>query len=119
MKHSVLEQLLVVRVEAVVVQPHTVALVVLAVGAVTRVDQEEGGALGNVQVGVVLVREVGLKRPHSSTLVTVADTDQLVRVAPASGCESHNLAELGELCSDLAEGPDVQIQKGDAERWRT
>ena len=48
MKHSVLEQLLVVRVEAVVMQPHTVALVVLAVGAVTRVDQEEGGALGNV-----------------------------------------------------------------------
>ena len=94
MKHSVLEQLLVVRVEAVVVQPHTVALVVLAVGAVTRVDQEEGGALGNVQIGVVLVREVGLKRPHSSTLVTVADTDQLVRVAPASRCESHNLAEL-------------------------
>ena len=76
-----------VRVQAAVVLSHTlqcVSFVVLAVGTVARVDQEEGGALGNVQVGVVLVREVGLKRPHSSTLVTVADTDQLVRVAPAS-----------------------------------
>ena len=97
MQHSVVEQLLVVRVKAAVVLSHTlqsVPFVVLAVRTVTGVDQEEGGALGNVQIGIVLVREVGLECAHSSTLVTVTYADQLISVASASRSEPHNFTKL-------------------------
>ena len=67
---------------------------VLAVGTVARVDQEKGGALGNVQIWIVLVREVGLERTYSGTLVTVTYADQLVSVASAPRSESHNFSKL-------------------------
>ena len=85
------------RVQAAVVLPHalqSITFMVLAVGAVARVDQEEGGALGNVQIGIVLVREVGLESTHSGTLVTVTYADQLVSVASAPRSESHNFSKL-------------------------
>ena len=97
MQHAVVEQLLVVRVQAAVVLSHTlqsIPFVVLAVRTVARVDQEEGGALGNIQIWIVLVREVGLECTHSSTLVTVTYADQLVSVASAPRSEPHNFAKL-------------------------
>ena len=86
-----------VRVKAAVVLSHTlqsIPFVVLTVRTVTRVDQEEGGALGNIQIWIVLVREVGLECTHSSTLVTVTYADQLVSVASAPRSEPHNFAKL-------------------------
>ena len=86
-----------VRVQAAVVLSHTlqsVSFVVFAVGTVARVDQEEGGALGNVQVGIVLVREVGLECAHGSTLVTVTYADQFISVASTSRSEPHNFTKL-------------------------
>ena len=86
-----------VRMQAAVVLAYTlqcVAFVVLAVGTVARVDQEEGGALGNVQIGIVLVREMGLECSHGGTLVTVTYADQLVSVASTSRGESHNFTKL-------------------------
>ena len=86
-----------VRVKAAVVLSHTlqsVPFVVLAVRTVAGVDQEEGGALGNIQIWIVLVREVGLECTHSSTLVTVTYADQLVSVASAPRSEPHNFAKL-------------------------
>ena len=92
-----MEQLLMVRVQAAVVLSHTlqcVSFVVLAVRTVAGVDQEEGGALGNVQVGIVLVREVGLECAHGSTLVTVTYADQFISVASTSRSEPHNFTKL-------------------------
>ena len=86
-----------VRMQTAVVLSHTlqcVSFVVLTVGTVARVDQEEGGALSNVQVGIVLVREVGLECAHGSTLVTVTNADQLIRVASTSRSEPHNFTKL-------------------------
>ena len=97
MQHSVVEQLLVVRVEAAVVLSHTlqsVSFVVFAVRTVAGVDQEEGGALGNVQIGIVLVGEMGLECAHSSTLVAITYADQLVGVAPTTRGEPHNFPKL-------------------------
>ena len=114
-----MHQLLVVGVEGGVVLADTlqgVALVILAVGTVAGVDQEQRGALGDVQVGVVLVSEVCLQRPDGRALVAVADADQFVRVAAAAACQSDNLAKLGELRTNLAECPDIQVQERDAER---
>ena len=111
-----------VRVQSTVVLPHalqSIAFMVLAVGAVARVDQEEGGALGNVKVGVILVREVGLECTHSSTLVTVTYADQLVCVASAPRSKPHNFSKLRELGSDLPERADVQVQKRDAKMCST
>ena len=97
MQNSVMEQLLVVRMQAAVVLAYTlqcVAFVVLAVGTVARVDQEEGGALGNIQIGIILVCEVGLECAHCRTLVTVTYADQLVSVAAAPRSETHYFAKL-------------------------
>jgi hypothetical protein len=84
-------------VEAAVVLAHTlqsIPFVVLTVRTVARVDQEEGGALGNIQIGIILVCEVGLECAHSSTLVTVTYADQLVSVAAAPRSEPHYFAKL-------------------------
>ena len=85
------------------------ALVILAVRAVTGVDQQQGGALGDVQVGVVLVSEVCLQSSHGGTLVVVADGDELVRVCPAPCRLSHYLTKFTELLSNLTEGLRVQV----------
>jgi hypothetical protein len=97
LQDAVVEQLLVVRVQTAVVLAHTlqsITFVVLAVRTVARVDQEEGGALGNIQIGIILVCEVGLECAHCRTLVTVTYADQLVSVAAAPRSEPHNFAKL-------------------------
>ena len=97
MQHTVMEQLLMVRVQAAVVLSHTlesISFMVLTVRTVARIDQEEGRALGNIQIGIVLVGKVGLQSAHSSTLVTITYADQLVSVASAPRSEPNNFAKL-------------------------
>ena len=72
----------------------SVSLMILTVRAIAGVDQEERGPLGNVQIGVVLVGEVGLECPHSGTLVTIAYTDKLVSVSSSPRREPDDFSKL-------------------------
>ena len=69
----------------------------------------------NIQVRIVLVGEVCLQSPHGGSLVSIADADELVRVAPAPSGLPDYLAKLAELLSYLTEGADVQVEKRYAE----
>ena len=71
--------------------------------------------LSDVQVGIILVGEVGLKSSHSCPLLIVADGDKLVSVGAAPSCLSDNFTKLGEFLADLTERFRVQVEKGDAE----
>ena len=71
--------------------------------------------LSNVQVGIVLVSEVGLQSSHRRPLLVVADGDKLVGVGAATCRLADNFTKLGEFLADLTERFRVQVEKGDAE----
>ena len=71
--------------------------------------------LSNVQVGIVLVGEVGLQSSHRRPLLVVADGDKLVGVGAATCRLADNFTKLGEFLADLTERFRVQVEKGDAE----
>jgi hypothetical protein len=84
---------------------------ILAVRTVRGVDKQERRAFSNIQVRIVLVSEMCLKRPDRGPLVSIADADQLVRVAAAPGGLPHYLPKLAELLSYLTESADVEVEK--------
>ena len=77
----------------------------------TRVED----TFGDIQVGIILVGEVGLKSSHCCPLLIVADGDKLVSVGAAASRLSDNFTKLGEFLADLTERFRVQVEKGDAE----
>merc|ERR1719431_1207933 len=111
-KNSIMQKFLVVWMKST--SPHCSkdrTLMIFTVRTVRRVHEQERGAFRNIQVRIILIGEVCLQSPHGGPLVSIADADELVRVAPAPSGLPDYLAKLAELLSYLAEGADVQIEK--------
>merc|ERR1719233_2622987 len=111
-KNSVMQKLLVVWMKST--SPYCSkdrTFMILTVRTVRRVHEQERRAFRNIQVRIILVGEVCLQSPHGGPLVSIADADELVRVASAPSGLPDYLAKLAELLSYLTEGADVQVEK--------
>ena len=74
-----------------------VRLVFFVVWRIGAVNEQQGRALGDVQVRVLLVGEVGLQGLDGGSLLGVGDGDEFVGVATSAGRQANDLAELGKL----------------------